>query len=269
MDALELRKKIYEELEKKSHMVLGTCADNRVTTRNVSTIFMNGKIYFQTDTQFMKYIQITKNQNVSLCESNIQAEGVAKVLGHPSEEHNKNFLDMFSQKHKGSFERYTYLPNEIVIEVTPTLIQMWAYENDRPYIYNLNLENNDYSRRDYPMNHNMKLSAIPFERMKNGMKTIEYRLNDEKRQLLRIGDTILFAKLPNLDEHLLTEVIEIQNYKTFYDAFKELYEHPNSDIGDDLEKAATSMSEYYSQEKEEQYKTLAIKVKLIRHDKSL
>ena len=37
------------------------------------------------------------------------------------------------------------------------------------------------------MKHEMKLNNSPFERIKNGTKTIELRLNDEKRQLLKIN----------------------------------------------------------------------------------
>lgn len=264
MEVLEFKSKVFSELEKKSHMVLGTSLNDRVTTRNVSTIFMNGKIYFQTDREFLKYIQISQNPNVALCELDMQVEGTTKILGHPLEKHNKEFLDVFSQKHTGSFEKYTYLPNEVVIEVTPRLIEMWAYENDRPYVYNLNLENDDFSKIDYPMNHNMKLNESPFERMKNGTKTIEYRLNDEKRQLVRVGDTILFAKLPDLDKKLLTEITDIQNFKTFYEAFKELRNQSNSDTGDDLEKSVTSMRKFYSEEDEEKYGTLAIQVKVLK-----
>ena len=40
------------------------------------------------------------------------------------------------------------------------------------------------------MKHKMKLNNGPFERIKNGTKTIELRLNDEKRQLLKIKDLI-------------------------------------------------------------------------------
>lgn len=262
MEVLEFKNKVFEELEKKSHMVLATSANDRVTNRNVSTIFMNGKTYFQTDVELLKYIQITQNPNVSLCELDMQVEGTARILGHPLEEHNQEFLKMFSQKHKGSFEKYTYLPNEVVIEVTPRFIEMWAYENDRPYVYNLNLETDDFSKRDYPMNHNMKLNESPFERMKNGTKIIEYRLNDEKRQLVRVGDTILFTRFPNLDERILTEVIDIQGFKTFYDAFKKLRNQSNTDTGDDIEKSVTSMRKFYSQEDEEKYGTLAIKIKV-------
>lgn len=39
------------------------------------------------------------------------------------------------------------------------------------------------------MKHEMKLNNGPFERIKNGTKTIELRLNAEKRQLLKIKDS--------------------------------------------------------------------------------
>lgn len=99
MEDLEFKNKVFEELEKKNHMVLGTSANNRVTARTVSTIFMNGKIYFQTDVELLKYIQLSQNPNVALCELDMQVEGTAKILGHPLEEYNQEFLNMFSQKH--------------------------------------------------------------------------------------------------------------------------------------------------------------------------
>ena len=47
------------------------------------------------------------------------------------------------------------------------------------------------------MKHEMKLNNGPFERIKNGTKTIELRLNDEKRQLLKIKDLIEFTNRTN------------------------------------------------------------------------
>lgn len=43
------------------------------------------------------------------------------------------------------------------------------------------------------MLHQMKLKSEPFEKMKSGAKTVELRLNDEKRQLVQIGDFIEFT----------------------------------------------------------------------------
>ena len=42
------------------------------------------------------------------------------------------------------------------------------------------------------MVHKMRLVDFAFNAIKNGTKDIEVRLNDEKRQLINIGDTILF-----------------------------------------------------------------------------
>lgn len=39
----------------------------------------------------------------------------------------------------------------------------------------------------------MKLQQKPFDSIKTGQKTIEMRLNDEKRRLINIGDEIEFT----------------------------------------------------------------------------
>ena len=40
--------------------------------------------------------------------------------------------------------------------------------------------------------HEMRLHNSPFKLIKSGTKTIEMRLNDEKRQLIKVGDSIKF-----------------------------------------------------------------------------
>lgn len=77
----------------------------------------------------------------------------------------------------------------------------------------------DTGRVGYAVKHKMKLFAEPFERMKNGEKTIEVRLNDEKRQLLQVGDSITFYKLPEETEVVIVTVLELLPYKNF----EELY----------------------------------------------
>jgi len=42
------------------------------------------------------------------------------------------------------------------------------------------------------MKHTMRLHNGPFQLIKSGTKTIELRLNDEKRSLIRENDTIEF-----------------------------------------------------------------------------
>lgn len=107
----------------------------------------------------------------------------------------------------------------------------------------------------------MKLSSKSFERMKNGEKSIEYRLNDEKRSKLKYGDTIIFENLDGLEEKLIMEVIELVPFDSFRSAFTEFIDIPNSDIGTDLEKAINAMYKYYSKDDEKKYGCLAIRLK--------
>ena len=51
---------------------------------------------------------------------------------------------------------------------------------------------------DIYMVYKMKLNESPFEKIKNGIKTVEFRLYDKKRQQIKIGDQIEFFKLPDL-----------------------------------------------------------------------
>ena len=60
----------------------------------------------------------------------------------------------------------------------------------------------------------MKLDTEPFNQIKNGLKKIEYRLYDEKRKKLKIGDIIEFQKLPNLNEKI--KILEFDLENTLY-----------------------------------------------------
>ena len=53
------------------------------------------------------------------------------------------------------------------------------------------------------MKHEMKLNNGPYVNIKNGTKTIELRLNDEKRQLLKIKDLIEFTNRETLEKMLV------------------------------------------------------------------
>ena len=70
------------------------------------------------------------------------------------------------------------------------------------------------------MIHRMKLNESPFERIKDGTKTIEFRLYDEKRRQIKIGDQIEFSKLPELQETILVDVLELYIEPTFEKLFK-------------------------------------------------
>ena len=104
----------------------------------------------------------------------------------------------------------------------------------------------------------MKLQSDPFEKIKNGTKTIEIRLNDEKRQLLNVGDTIEFSLFDNPEQKILTEILSLQKFKNF----KELcYAFDPKSYGSENKEEYELMYKYYSKEDEEKYGVLAIKIK--------
>ena len=107
------------------------------------------------------------------------------------------------------------------------------------------------------MIHKMKLLESPFERIKNGTKTIEFRLYDEKRKKIKIGDKIEFSKLPDLQEKVLVDVIDLYKEKNFKELFNRLFKSQR-----EITPKIESMHEIYSPEKEQQYGVLGIKIKI-------
>ena len=108
------------------------------------------------------------------------------------------------------------------------------------------------------MIHKMKLQESPFERIKNGTKTVEFRLYDEKRRKIKIGDQIEFSKLPDLQETILVDVLDLYREDTFENLFKKLFTDE-----DEIKKETKSMYQYYSPDEEKQYGVVGIKISLI------
>ncbi len=111
------------------------------------------------------------------------------------------------------------------------------------------------------MQHEMKLNRNPFEMIKCGEKIYELRLYDEKRQKLRIGDTIKFTVTDNGQESLIKKVKGLHRF----DSFTTLYETlPLDKCGyncENLQNADPSdMEKYYTKEQQRKYGVLAIEL---------
>lgn len=65
----------------------------------------------------------------------------------------------------------------------------------------------------------MNLNNDPFNRIIDGTKTIELRLNDEKRQLLKEKDLIEFTNRTTL-EVTMVEVVRLYKYSNFDELYK-------------------------------------------------
>lgn len=111
------------------------------------------------------------------------------------------------------------------------------------------------------MTHSMQLQPSPFEMIRDGTKTIELRLYDEKRKKIQAGDTILFTNTAS-KETVKVKVLEL----LVFDSFETLYSQlPLPDCGytkDDIDTASPDdMNAYYPEELQRQYGVVGIKVR--------
>lgn len=111
------------------------------------------------------------------------------------------------------------------------------------------------------MFHQMKLQTVPFEKIKNGSKTIELRLNDEKRHKVQIGDFIEFSCLDEPKQKIQTRVTALYHFSSFEELYTAL---PKEKLGYTPAETPNPdhMNEYYPREKQEQYGVLGIELYL-------
>ena len=115
------------------------------------------------------------------------------------------------------------------------------------------------------MTHYMKLNVVPFQLIKNKEKTIELRLNDEKRQLIKVNDTIEFSNANLIEDRLLVKVLKIYKFNTFEELYKELSLIKCGYKASEVAQATPNdMLEYYSLEKQNQHGVLGIEFELIK-----
>lgn len=124
---------------------------------------------------------------------------------------------------------------------------------------------NNYSGCCTIMKLNMNLNEQPFNRIKNRTKTIELRLNDEKRSQLKEKDLIEFTNIKTL-ESIIVEVVELYKYNSFDD----LYKHFDKiSLGYDAEEIADpkDMEKYYSKNEQGNCGVIGIKIKVLEERK--
>ena len=113
------------------------------------------------------------------------------------------------------------------------------------------------------MIHVMKLQPEYFNFILNGTKRIEIRLNDEKRQNIKLGDKIKFLKEPDLNESFEAQVIGLLRYNSFEEMFKDYDISILSDKSMTKEELISVLEQFYTKEKQEKYGVLGIRIELI------
>lgn len=139
--------KFWQELGIGKKMVLSTSLNNIVTSRTMSIIILNEKLYFQTDRLFRKYDQLKGNPHVALCIDNIQIEGHCNEIGLPVD--HKDFCMAYKEYFANSFNRYSLLKNERLFAVAPTFIERWLYIDGVPYLQTFDIRDKKYTLEQY------------------------------------------------------------------------------------------------------------------------
>jgi len=112
------------------------------------------------------------------------------------------------------------------------------------------------------MKHEMKLNNEPFNLIKNGSKTIEMRLYDEKRRKIKVDDFIEFTNRLN-DEKILVKVIKLYIFEDFSKLY-ERFDKISLGYKEDEIESPSDMSKYYSEEEIKKYGVIGIEIELIK-----
>ena len=112
--------------------------------------------------------------------------------------------------------------------------------------------------------HVMNLTPAPMQEIRTGNKTIELRLNDEKRKQISVGDTIKFINTEDSNGTLRVKVVDL----FLFSSFAELYDNlPLLNCGyneDNINTASPEdMEMYYSREKQNKYGVVGIEISLL------
>lgn len=138
---------IFNQIDNHAKIVLSTSYQDKISSRMMSFIIIDGLFYFQTDKTMRKYQDLKKNKNVSLCLSNIQIEEICIELGHPTDNH--EFCHSFQKYFLSSYNAYTHLSNKRLFVIKPTFIQRWNYIENQPIIERLFIQEQKYVEEKY------------------------------------------------------------------------------------------------------------------------
>lgn len=111
------------------------------------------------------------------------------------------------------------------------------------------------------MIHEMRLNNEPFNKIKEGTKTVELRLLDEKRKTLRVGDKIIFTNRTNNEkiDVVVTNLFKADSFAPIYEKYSKVaigYNEEDDTKPEDMEK-------YYSKEEIKKYGCIAIEIEKV------
>jgi len=106
----------------------------------------------------------------------------------------------------------------------------------------------------------MKVQEKYYRLLKSGVKTIELRLYDEKRQKIKIGDDILFENLNDPSDTFIATVVHLHRANDFGDLADKI---PPQKAGfQSHEDLVETMKMFYPPERQKEFGVLGIEIKM-------
>ena len=118
------KNELFAKIGKTYNMVLSTSDMGNVSSRMVSVISYNEKLYI-TSMKSEKLEQIEKNPNIALCADTMQIKGNGKILGYASDEKNKEVMMEYKNILPESFELFASNPEAVLAEFTLVQCKWW------------------------------------------------------------------------------------------------------------------------------------------------
>ncbi|TGY64894.1 pyridoxamine 5'-phosphate oxidase family protein [Dubosiella muris] len=131
MDFLEAKKIMDAKLGDWKIMALASSVDDYPMVRNVSCLFYKDRIYFKTDRNFRKTQQLYANPRVAMCWNGVQVEGIARVAGLVVDEPGRTFETLYKKYLWQSYNAYSHVDTEILVEVEPKFVEIWDEDENR------------------------------------------------------------------------------------------------------------------------------------------
>lgn len=109
--------------------------------------------------------------------------------------------------------------------------------------------------------HKLQLTTSPFNAITSGAKTIESRLYDDKRQLIQIGDIIVFTNHEMSSRTVSVRVTNLLRYDTFHSLFSS--NDPAKFGGTSTEQLEKQINQFYSINQQNQNGVIGIEFVLL------
>lgn len=111
--------------------------------------------------------------------------------------------------------------------------------------------------------HTLNLQPLYFDLIKNGQKTLEGRLYDDKRKDFNIGDKIIFYKEPDKIETIKSIILDKYLYNNFEDMATHLNKNELGFANKTKDEMINTYRSFYPKENEKKFGVVVFKIKTL------